>query len=105
MSSKSFTTQETLANAQVAMKWLADGLGSAGVGQHLFAVTNRPAAAQELGVPPHRCLFLPEWVGGRYSVWSSISHCRWPAPSACRPSAKCSTARARNGRPLHPLRR
>ncbi|WP_026188116.1 glucose-6-phosphate isomerase [Methyloversatilis universalis] len=78
ISSKSFTTQETLANAQVAMKWLADGLGSAGVGQHLFAVTNRPAAAQELGVPAHHCLFLPEWVGGRYSVWSSIS-----LPLAC----------------------
>ncbi len=78
ISSKSFTTQETLANAQVAMKWLADGLGTAGVGQHLFAVTNRPAAAQELGVPAQRCLFLPEWVGGRYSVWSSIS-----LPLAC----------------------
>ena len=78
ISSKSFTTQETLANAQIAMKWLADGLGTAGVGQHLFAVTNRPAAAQELGVPAQRCLFLPEWVGGRYSVWSSIS-----LPLAC----------------------
>lgn len=78
ISSKSFTTQETLANAQVAMKWLADGLGTAGVGRHLFAVTNRPAAAQELGVPAQRCLFLPEWVGGRYSVWSSIS-----LPLAC----------------------
>ncbi len=78
LSSKSFTTQETLANAQVAMKWLADGLGSAGVGRHLFAVTNRPAAAQALGVPAERCLFLPEWVGGRYSVWSSIS-----LPLAC----------------------
>jgi glucose-6-phosphate isomerase len=78
LSSKSFTTQETLANAKVAMNWLADGLGSAGVGQHLFAVTNRPAAAQELGVPAERCLFLPEWVGGRYSVWSSIA-----LPLAC----------------------
>ncbi len=78
LSSKSFNTQETLANAKVAMKWLADGLGSAGVGQHLFAVTNRPAAAQELGVPAERCLFLPEWVGGRYSVWSSIA-----LPLAC----------------------
>ncbi|HEY9193087.1 MAG TPA: glucose-6-phosphate isomerase [Methyloversatilis sp.] len=78
LSSKSFSTQETLANAQVAKKWLADALGSAGVGQHLFAVTNRPAAAQEFGVPAERCLFLPEWVGGRYSVWSSIS-----LPLAC----------------------
>jgi glucose-6-phosphate isomerase len=78
LSSKSFTTQETLANAKVAMRWLADGLGNAGVGQHLFAVTNRPAAAQEFGVPAEHCLFLPEWVGGRYSVWSSIS-----LPLAC----------------------
>jgi glucose-6-phosphate isomerase len=78
LSSKSFSTQETLANARVAMQWLAGSLGNAGVGQHLFAVTNRPAAAQELGVPAQHCLFLPEWVGGRYSVWSSIS-----LPLAC----------------------
>jgi glucose-6-phosphate isomerase len=73
LSSKSFTTAETLANARVALQWLRGGLGDdADVGRHLAAVSNATSAAIGFGVPVERVFQLPEWVGGRYSVWSAI---------------------------------
>ena len=73
ISSKSFTTAETLANARVALQWLRTGLGEgADTGLHLAAVSNATDAATAFGVPTERVFQLPEWVGGRYSVWSAI---------------------------------
>ncbi|MBI1904772.1 MAG: glucose-6-phosphate isomerase [Rhodocyclales bacterium] len=73
ISSKSFTTAETLANARAALRWLRNGLGDdADIGRHLAAVSNATSAATAFGVPGERVFQLPEWVGGRYSVWSAI---------------------------------
>ncbi len=69
--SKTFTTQETLANAESARAWLAAGLGgAAGTARHFVAVTGNAAAARAFGVADDDILPLWDWVGGRYSLWS-----------------------------------
>jgi glucose-6-phosphate isomerase len=65
--SKTFTTQETLANARAAKAWL----GSRAPEWHFVAVTSNPQAARELGIAPEHVLPMPDWVGGRFSLWSA----------------------------------
>ncbi|MCA3227956.1 MAG: glucose-6-phosphate isomerase [Burkholderiales bacterium] len=66
--SKSFTTMETLANTRAALRWLhAAGLAPE---RQLYAITAAPARAQAFGVPAAQVLDFPDWVGGRYSLWS-----------------------------------
>jgi len=73
ISSKSFSTIETLANAQAAKTWLLEALGDeAAAGAHFAAVTNDVEAAARFGIVAERCFPLPDWVGGRYSLWSAI---------------------------------
>ena len=73
VSSKSFATAETLANAQAARAWLQSGLGAGcDPALHFAAVSNATDAAVAFGIPAERVFPLPEWVGGRYSVWSAI---------------------------------
>jgi glucose-6-phosphate isomerase len=67
VSSKSFSTQETLVNAQIAREWAGENFF-----QQSFAVTSQVSAAQQWGMPDERILPLWEWVGGRYSIWSAI---------------------------------
>ncbi|MDR1461924.1 MAG: glucose-6-phosphate isomerase, partial [Azoarcus sp.] len=72
ISSKSFSTAETLANAEAARQWLHEKLGgNADTGAHFAAVSNAAQAAAAFGVRPDRVFTLPEWIGGRYSVWSA----------------------------------
>ncbi|MFZ5512544.1 MAG: glucose-6-phosphate isomerase [Pseudomonadota bacterium] len=79
VASKTFTTSETLANARAAREWLAAaGIAREAAGAHFAAVSNNLAAAQSLGIAPERCFPLPEWAGGRYSLWSAIG-----LPLAC----------------------
>ncbi len=71
--SKTFTTEETLTNAQRARSWLTDGgVSEASIGQHVFAVTTNLSAAAEFGIEEKACFPMWDWVGGRYSVWSAI---------------------------------
>ena len=70
--SKTFTTQETLANAEVARRWVAEHLGEAQVREHFAAVSVNAAAMDEFGVLSERRFAIWDWVGGRYSVWSSV---------------------------------
>ena len=73
VASKTFTTIETLGNARLARAWLIKALESeAAVKAHFAAVTTNIAAAAEFGIAPGRCFPLWDWVGGRYSVWSSV---------------------------------
>ncbi|MFC6669075.1 glucose-6-phosphate isomerase [Marinobacterium aestuariivivens] len=75
VSSKSFTTIDTLANAETARRWLAEASGIADdilVSRHFVAVTASPKKAQEWGVPEHNQLHFWDWTGGRYSMWSTI---------------------------------
>jgi glucose-6-phosphate isomerase len=71
--SKTFTTEETLTNAQRAKQWLLNGgVPEACIGQHVFAVTTNLAAAGAFGISADACFPMWDWVGGRYSVWSAI---------------------------------
>jgi len=73
VTSKTFTTQETLANAASAKAWLAAALGQgAAISAHFVAVTGNVAAAQAFGVATQDILPLWDWVGGRYSLWSAV---------------------------------
>jgi len=69
--SKTFTTLETLANAEAARAWLRAKLG-AGADAHLAAVSAAPQKAQAFGVAPDRVFAFWDWVGGRYSLWSAV---------------------------------
>jgi glucose-6-phosphate isomerase len=72
VTSKTFSTQETLANAASAKAWLTAALGKAAdLRAHFLAVTGNAAGAARFGVEPQDILPLPDWVGGRYSLWSA----------------------------------
>ena len=75
VSSKTFTTQETMANARSAVRWLAQGLGldaDAAVAARVYAVSSNVDAARAFGVPESRVLPMWDWVGGRFSLASAI---------------------------------
>jgi glucose-6-phosphate isomerase len=70
--SKTFTTQETLANAVFARDWLRAGLGEEGAKAHFAAVSAAPDKAEAFGVDPDRVFAFWDWVGGRFSIWSAV---------------------------------
>ncbi len=73
ISSKTFTTQETMANASEAKKWLAEKLGSqTDLSSHFLAVSTNRSKAKEFGIGEERIFGFWDWVGGRYSLWSAI---------------------------------
>ncbi|HYC68639.1 glucose-6-phosphate isomerase [Brevundimonas sp.] len=69
--SKTFTTQETLANAELAKAWLAESLSPRRMVRHLVGVTAAPEKAEAWGCG--RTFGFRDWVGGRYSLWSAVS--------------------------------
>ena len=71
VASKTFTTIETMTNAESALKWLRDN-GVDDPSGRVIALTASPEKAVEWGVDETRVLPFPESVGGRYSLWSSI---------------------------------
>jgi glucose-6-phosphate isomerase len=70
--SKTFTTLETMTNARRAREWIAGALGEAALPRHFAAVSVNQRAMDEFGVGPALRFTMWDWVGGRYSVWSSI---------------------------------
>ncbi|MBP7778212.1 MAG: glucose-6-phosphate isomerase [Acidobacteria bacterium] len=72
VASKTFTTQETMANARSARAWLVAALGDAAVARHFVAVSTNAAAVGEFGIGASNMFTFWDWVGGRYSLWSSI---------------------------------
>jgi glucose-6-phosphate isomerase len=70
--SKTFTTAETLQNIESVARWFRDS-GVSEPLKHFFAVTAMPENALRYGIPKDNIVSFPEWVGGRYSVWSSVS--------------------------------
>jgi glucose-6-phosphate isomerase len=73
VSSKTFTTQETLTNAASARRWLADGgIATEHQGKHLVAITAAPQRSGAAGYLPGHTFTFWDWVGGRYSVWSAL---------------------------------
>lgn len=73
ISSKSFNTRETLVNAASAREWIAANLPDRDDPMmHFCAVTARPQAAEGWGIAAQRIVPYPDWVGGRFSLWSSV---------------------------------
>lgn len=71
--SKTFTTQETLANFLAARSWLVGALGEEGAKKHLAAVSSAVDKAALYGIASDRVFGFKDWVGGRYSLWSAVS--------------------------------
>ena len=72
--SKSFSTQETLLNANTALKWLSESLGlsSPQSSTQVIAITADKEKATAFGISTERILEFQDWVGGRYSLWSCV---------------------------------
>jgi glucose-6-phosphate isomerase len=74
VSSKTFTTQETMTNAESARDWLLRGLGGnkKAVAKHFVAVSTNAEKVSAFGIDTANMFGFWDWVGGRYSVWSAI---------------------------------
>lgn len=72
ISSKTFTTPETLANAIAVKTWYQNHLGMQTAMAHFLAVTADPNRARAFGVQEDNIFEFWEWVGGRYSIWSAV---------------------------------
>jgi len=73
VASKTFTTQETIENAKTARAWLQDRLPTnSDTAAHFAGVTANTGAAEAFGIKPEQIFPTWEWVGGRFSVWSSV---------------------------------
>jgi glucose-6-phosphate isomerase len=108
IASKTFTTQETLVNALAAREWIAGTLGDGAIAKHFVAPTSNRVAAADFGLPECNVFPFADWVGGRYSLWSSVgfpsrsrsarsdsARC-WPVPRSrprIRPTRSSATSR------------
>lgn len=72
ISTKTFTTAETLLNAQSAKQWLLNAAPATAVASHFVAVTVEIDAAKAFGITEENCFKIWDWVGGRFSLWSAI---------------------------------
>lgn len=72
IASKTFTTIETMTNANTARKWLATTLGEDKVREHFAAISTAIEKVKVFGIPENRIFGFWDWVGGRYSIWSAI---------------------------------
>lgn len=72
IASKTFTTAETMANAQVAREWIRSALGADAVGAHFAALSTAQAEVEAFGISADRTFGFWDWVGGRYSLGSAI---------------------------------
>ena len=70
--SKTFTTQETQANANAARAWIVGALGEKSPAKHVAAVSTNASAMDVFGIADDHRFTMWDWVGGRYSVWSAI---------------------------------
>lgn len=73
ISSKTFTTSETMTNAQTAVQWLQDATSEAGaIAKHFVAVSTNLEKTSAFGIAPENVFTMWDWVGGRFSMWSAI---------------------------------
>lgn len=73
VASKTFTTQETMTNAQSAKQWLLEkGATPNDVAKHFVALSTNTKAVEEFGISKDSIFEFWDWVGGRYSLWSAI---------------------------------
>ncbi|HXG68446.1 MAG TPA: glucose-6-phosphate isomerase [Blastocatellia bacterium] len=73
VASKTFTTQETLTNAQTARRWFLDAAkDEAAIAKHFVALSTNAAEVKKFGIDTKNMFEFWDWVGGRYSLWSAI---------------------------------
>lgn len=73
IASKTFTTQETMVNAETAKTWfLKNGGDEAAVARHFIALSTNERAVEAFGIEKENMFVFWDWVGGRYSLWSAI---------------------------------
>ncbi len=72
ISSKTFTTLETMTNAKTARSWIVKALGEEAVSKHFVAVSTNTQEVKKFGIDPDNMFVFWNWVGGRYSIWGSI---------------------------------
>src|SRR5690606_24259416 len=72
VASKTFTTVETMTNAETARRWIIAKLGEEAVAKHFAAVSTALDKVGAFGIPQDRIFGFWDWVGGRYSLWSAI---------------------------------
>jgi glucose-6-phosphate isomerase len=72
VASKTFTTSETMLNAQTARRWFLAHARAAELARHFVAVSTNTDAIKAFGIDPANMFPFWDWVGGRYSVWSAI---------------------------------
>jgi glucose-6-phosphate isomerase len=70
--SKSFTTQETLTNAQTVRSWFMEQAPEEAVAAHFVAVSTNIEAVTAFGIAPENIFPMWDWVGGRFSLWSAV---------------------------------
>ncbi|HET9578036.1 MAG TPA: glucose-6-phosphate isomerase [Usitatibacter sp.] len=72
VASKTFTTQETMVNAAAARAWLEAAMGREAIAKHVVAATANLEETASWGLPECNVFAFGEWVGGRFSLWSSV---------------------------------
>ncbi|MEO5893470.1 MAG: glucose-6-phosphate isomerase [Ferruginibacter sp.] len=73
IASKTFTTQETMTNANTAREWfLKEAKDEAHIAKHFAALSTNEADVVKFGIAPENMFVFWDWVGGRYSLWSAI---------------------------------
>lgn len=72
IASKTFTTQETISNARTARTWIVNALGEDKVNEHFVAISTATAEVEAFGIDTNQMFGFWDWVGGRFSLWSSI---------------------------------
>ena len=72
IASKTFTTEETMINAASAKAWMVSMLGEEAIQKHFAGISNNLDAVRAFGIAPVRTFSFADWVGGRFSLWSSI---------------------------------
>ncbi len=78
VASKTFTTQETMTNANTARKWLVEKLGENAIKNHFVALSTNKEKVAQFGIDTDNMFEFWDFVGGRYSLWSAIG-----LPIAC----------------------
>lgn len=72
VASKTFTTQETLSNAQTVRSWFLQSASQEDVAKHFVAVSTNIAKVTAFGIAPDNIFPMWDWVGGRFSLWSAV---------------------------------
>ncbi len=72
IASKTFTTQETITNANTAREWFLREASEQDIAKHFVAVSTNQKAVAQFGIDTNNMFEFWDWVGGRYSLWSAI---------------------------------